>query len=117
MALTRKQIKAVSLMFDGNLTDKKIAEELNVTPQTIVNWKKKTEFQKMLVDYGYNYLAEFTPQLVKNLLQLSFKSKSDFVRLQATLNVLDRVMVNQKEQISQDKKQVVIINDIPEEKQ
>lgn len=117
MALTKKQIQAVSLMFDGNLTDKRIAQELKVTPQTIVNWKKKPEFKKMMVDYGYEYMAKFVPELVKNMLHLSFKSNSDFVKLQATSKVLEIVTAKQKEQIDQDEKQVVIVNDIPEEKQ
>lgn len=117
MALTKKQIQAVSLMFDGNLTDKRIAQELKVTPQTIVNWKKKPEFQKMMVDYGYQFMADYAPLLFKNLMNLSLKSKSDFVKLQATQNVLGMVMDKQKEQMSQYEKQVVIINDIPEEKQ
>lgn len=117
MALTKKQIKAVSLMFDGNLTDKRIAQELKVTPQTIVNWKKKPEFKEMMVNYGYQYMTEFVPQLVKNMLQLSFKSKSDFVRLQATKDLLEIVTAKQKEIQAGGKEQVVIINDIPEEKQ
>ena len=44
-----KQIKCLELMVQGKLTDKEIAEAINISPKTICEWKKNNEeFHKIL---------------------------------------------------------------------
>ncbi|MGK8992977.1 phBC6A51 family helix-turn-helix protein [Staphylococcus epidermidis] len=43
--MNSKQLKAIALMVEGNLNQKQIAEELNVSVQSIIAWKKKPEFK------------------------------------------------------------------------
>ena len=38
-----KQIKCLELMVQGELTDKEIAEAINISPKTICDWKKNNE--------------------------------------------------------------------------
>ena len=38
-----KQIKCLELMVQGELTDKEIAEAINISPKTICEWKKNNE--------------------------------------------------------------------------
>ena len=38
-----KQIKCLELMVQGELTDKEIAEAINISPNTICDWKKNNE--------------------------------------------------------------------------
>ena len=39
--LRPKQIRCLELMIKGDMTDKKIAEAINITQKTICDWKKK----------------------------------------------------------------------------
>ena len=88
--LSAKQQKAAILLADGTMTQKQIAEELKVTEQTIVNWKKRKDFQEEQRKIAERFLANELGGLVKNQLDLALNAKSEMVRFSATKDLLDR---------------------------
>lgn len=84
-----KQLKAINMMVEGQLTQKQIAEELKVTEQTIVAWKKKQEFKEELINAERNLLKGLTVKAVKTMEQL-LTAKSELVRFNAASDILDR---------------------------
>lgn len=87
--LNAKQQKAVKLMFEGDLTQKQIAEELKVTEQTITNWKKREDFNDALLDYERKYLKGLSSKAIKTMEKL-LDAKSELVRYNAASDILDR---------------------------
>lgn len=87
--MNAKQQKAIKLMFEGDMTQKQIAEELKVTEQTIINWRKKAEFKDELLELERDYLKGLAPKALKTMENL-LKAKSELVRYNAASDILDR---------------------------
>lgn len=87
--LTEKQQKCVILMVTTNKTQKQIAKEIQISENSICEWKKDKEFkeeiQKQLKE-NFSSLAIEAQQELKKLL----KSKNENVKMQAIKDVLDR---------------------------
>lgn len=87
--LNEKQQKCVILMITSNKTQKQIAKEIQISENTICEWKKDKEFkdeiQKQMKD-NFGSLAIEAQQELKKLL----KSKNENVKMQAIKDVLDR---------------------------
>jgi len=87
--LTEKQQKCVFLMITTNKTQKQIAKEIQISENSICDWKKDREFkeeiQRQMKD-NFGSLAIEAQQELKKLL----KSKNDNIRMQAIKDVLDR---------------------------
>lgn len=96
--LSEKQEKCIALLVLENKTQKQIAKELNITEQTICNWKKEEEFKERLqkeIQDNFGSLAILAQNQLKKLLS----SKSDIVRMQAVKDVLDRAGYKPPERI------------------
>lgn len=76
-------------MVSTDLTQKQIAEELNVSVQTIINWKKKDEFIEFKDDYQRKYLNNLAAKAIRTMDKL-LTSDSDQVRYNAAKDILDR---------------------------
>lgn len=96
--LNEKQQKCIILMVTGNKTQKQIAKEIQVTENTICDWKKdeefKNEIQKQMNDNFGSLAIEAQKQLAKLL-----KTKNEKVKIQAIKDVLDRAGYKPKEQL------------------
>lgn len=87
--LTNKQRKCLELMVAGNMTQKEIAAQINITEKTICEWKKKDEFRKeyeYMLRIGIQSLAAKAYKTQEQLLS----SKNDMVRHLAAKDILDR---------------------------
>lgn len=77
-------------MVKGELTDKEIAEAINITQKTICDWKKNSkEFQaeyNALMRHSLQYAA---PKAFQKQLSL-LKSKNDMVAHLAAKDIMDR---------------------------
>ena len=87
--MSKKFEKCITLMITSDFNQKQIAEELKVTEQTISNWKKREDFQKLKKEMQQNYLNDQAAPALKTLSRL-LKAKSELVRLQAATDILDR---------------------------
>lgn len=88
--LTGQQYKCIEYLILGTLTQIKIAEILQISDQTISNWKKDLEFtsehDRLLRESFKNYV----PEARDTLIDLMRHSESDMVKLNATKDLLDR---------------------------
>lgn len=84
-----KQNKAILLMVEGELTQKQIAKELNVSVQSIITWRKKSEFQEALVIAEREKLKGLSIKAIKTMENL-LNAKSELVRYNAASDILDR---------------------------
>lgn len=90
MALKPKQIKCLQLMIQGDLTDKKIAESINVTQKTICDWKKNCkEFQDEYNSLMRSSLQYAAPKAFRKQMAL-LESRNDMVAHLAAKDIMDR---------------------------
>lgn len=99
MSLTKRQLEAAKLIAEGYLTQREIAERLDVREETISRWKKQEEFQQAIE----NFTAEMKKDLERKLMSMApealrqlqklLNAKSELVRLQAIKDILDRLDV------------------------
>ena len=86
--LTKKKQEAVKLMFEGNLTIKEIAQELQCGERTLYSWKNDALFIKAQNEYAIHVLNNALPESIKELVNLIQHCKSEMVKLQAIQTVL-----------------------------
>lgn len=87
--LNAKQQRAVRLMFEGDLTQKQIAQELKVTEQTIINWRKRGDFKEAQLNFEREYLKGLSAKAMHTMENL-LNAKSELVRFNAASDILDR---------------------------
>lgn len=81
--------KAVRLMVVTELSQREIAKELNLTEQTISNYKKKESYPQLRQQYEEAFLADLTAPAMRTMREL-LSAKSEFVRYSAASDILDR---------------------------
>lgn len=111
--LNPKQKKCIELMTEGSFTQKQIAETLNVSENTICNWKKNDEF-----------MSEYNTTLKSNINQVAAKAfntqmkllnaRSEMVRYMVSKDILDRAGFKATEKLDLSVEPVVIMNDLKE---
>ncbi len=114
--LNPKQIKCLELMIQGNMTDKEIAESINVAQKTICEWKKNNkEFQDEYNSLMRGSLQYAAPKAFRKQLSL-LNSKNDMVAHLAAKDIMDRAGFSPTEKIEMDMdvSPIVIKNDVTE---
>ncbi|MGX0910176.1 phBC6A51 family helix-turn-helix protein [Staphylococcus haemolyticus] len=110
--MNAKQMRAVLLTVEGGLTQKQIAEELKVTEQTLVNWKKKQEYKDELLNAEREMLKGLTVKAVKTMENL-LTAKSELVRYNAASDILDRTGHKPTDKVEAEVITPTFINDVP----
>lgn len=88
--LKPKQIKCLQLMVAGTMTDKAIAEAINVAPKTICEWKKHNEeFQTEYAAMMRSSLQYAAPRAFRKQVEL-LKSTNEMVAHLAAKDIMDR---------------------------
>lgn len=88
--LKPKQAKCLELMIQGTMTDKAIAESINVSQKTICDWKKNnTEFQDEYNSLMRSSLQYAAPKAFRKQMAL-LDSKNDMVAHLAAKDIMDR---------------------------
>lgn len=114
--LNPKQIKCLELMIQGNMTDKKIAEAIDVAQKTICEWKKNNkEFQDEYNSLMRSSLQYAAPRAFRKQLAL-LDSKNDMVAHLAAKDIMDRAGFSPAEKIEMDMdiSPIVIRSDVTE---
>lgn len=107
--LEPKQQRFIQLYLTGNFTNAKIAELLEVHPNTVGNWMKKAEIKSALeeaqAEIHENVAMQLKSMTVKaaNRLNQLVDSPMDAIALQAVRDVLDRGGHKTKNEIKVDK--------------
>lgn len=87
--LNEKQQKCVMLMITGNKTQKQIAKEIQISENTICEWKKNKEFKEEIQSQIKDNFGSLAIEAQKELKKL-LKSKNENIKMQAIKDVLDR---------------------------
>ena len=99
--LKPKQIKCLELMLQGNMTDKEIAEAINITQKTICEWKKNNkEFQDEYNALMRNSLQYAAPKAFRKQQKL-LQSENDMVAHLAAKDILDRAGFKPTDKVEQ----------------
>lgn len=88
-SLSKKQQKAIMLLFSGKFTQAKAAKEVGVHPTTLSHWKEWDDFRKAQDEYNHFMLHDITSEAIiamRNLLH----ARSEMVRFNAAKDILDR---------------------------
>lgn len=114
--LNPKQVKCLELMIKGDMTDKEIAETINITQKTICEWKKNNkEFQDEYNSLMRSSLQYAAPKAFRKQLAL-LNSKNDMVAHLAAKDIMDRAGFSPTEKIEMDMdvSPIVIRSDVTE---
>lgn len=89
VAMASKMEKAIDLMVYTNLTQREIAEKLDVREETISRWKNRDDFNSKKKEEEGKFLFELTSPAMRTMREL-LNSHSDYVRFQAAQDILNR---------------------------
>ena len=87
--LNERQQKCITLMLTTNKTQKQIAKEIQVSENSISEWKKNKEFKEELQNQMRENFGSLAIIAQKELGKL-LKSKNPNIKIQAVKDVLDR---------------------------
>ena len=87
--MASKMDKAINMMVYTNLTQREIAEKLDVREETISRWKNREDFKSKKKEEEGKFLCELTSPAMRTMREL-LNSHSDYVRFQAAQDILDR---------------------------
>ena len=109
--LNPKQKKCIELMVEGEKTQKQIAEQLDVSENTISNWKKNDEFMGEYNTALKSNINAVAAKAFKTQLSL-LNARSEMVRYMVSKDILDRAGFKASEKIDLSLEPVVIVNDL-----
>ncbi|UWI44330.1 helix-turn-helix domain-containing protein [Lactobacillus paragasseri] len=78
------------MLFEGEKTQKEIAEEIGINNATLSKWKNDSLFKKAQREYSISQLDSALPLAIQKLIELINNGKSEMVKLQAIQTVLKR---------------------------
>ncbi|WP_101773984.1 phBC6A51 family helix-turn-helix protein [Peptostreptococcus faecalis] len=87
--MSTKMEKCVFLMVRTSLTQREIAEELDVAEETVSRWKNKDKFKEMKSEEEESYLGELVAPSIRTMHSL-LNAESEHVRYSVASNILDR---------------------------
>lgn len=87
--LNSKQLKCIGMMALGEMTQKEMSKELNVSEATICNWKKNAEFMDEYNSALKDSIREVAAKAFKTQVKL-LSAQSEMVRYMAAKDILDR---------------------------
>lgn len=88
--LTKRQRKAVVMLYEGTYTNKEIAEVLHCSESLIYKWKRENKlFQQARRQYETMIIEDkYVSEAMQSIYALVKTAKSEMVRLQAAISIL-----------------------------
>jgi len=87
--LDKRRQKAIVMLFEDELSDEQIAKAVNRSRTTLSTWKKEKVFQQAMQEYRHIVVDDFVPDAIKELKKLVLSSKSDMVKFQSVMAILN----------------------------
>lgn len=112
--ITKKQKRVIELLFEGNLDQIEISEQLGIHPTTISRWKRNPDFVEAMRVFTESVIAKSTPKAMSTMVKL-LDARSELVRYNAAKDLLDRAgfMPTVKQDIRANVGPVQITDDVP----
>lgn len=89
MVLTKKQQRAITLMFDKQMSKADIARELDINASTLWRWSTTDEFIEAMTSYAHKAISQSTSKALGTMIGL-LDARSEMVRFNAAKDLLDR---------------------------
>nr|WP_275940040.1 phBC6A51 family helix-turn-helix protein [Ligilactobacillus salivarius] len=88
--MTKRQRKAVVMLYEGAYTNKEIAETLHCSESLIYKWKRENKlFQQARKQYETMIIEDkYVSEAMQSIYALVKSAKSEMVRLQAAISIL-----------------------------
>lgn len=96
--LNEKQKKCIMLMVTSSKTQKQIAKEIQISENTISEWKKDKEFKDEIQIQMRENFGSLAVEAQKKLEKL-LNSKNEYIQIQAIKDILDRAGYKPKENV------------------
>lgn len=112
--IKEKKLQAIPLLADTNKSYTQVAQELGIHRNTLLEWRKDTEFLKAVNDYAIGMLSEASVKAAQTMMDL-LKAKSELVRFQAAKEILDKNELTQKDKLQLKKMEKELSNDQSQE--
>lgn len=110
--MASKMDKAINMMVYTNLTQREIADKLDVREETVSRWKNREDFKSKKKEEEMKFLFELTSPAMRTMKEL-LNSHSDYVRFQAAQDILDRTGYKPTDKVDLNSSEgVKIIDDI-----
>lgn len=109
--MSSKRKKAVNMLVRTILTQREIANKLDMREETLSRWKNEETFQEMLKKEESSFLRELTAPALRTIKSL-LNANSEYVQLQAAQDILDRTGYKPSDKLDITSENVVIIDDI-----
>lgn len=108
--------KGIKLMVWTNLSQREIAQRLDVKEETVSRWKKHKDFEEIKLKEEREYLGELAAPALRTMKAL-LNAKSEMVRYNAASDILDRTGYKpvDKQELSGNVGLVQIIDNIPDD--
>ena len=90
-SLTKKQQKAIMLLFSGEMNQGEVANNVGISRTTISAWKQKEIFRQAQDEYNRFMLRDLTSEAIMTMREL-LDARSEMVRFSAAKDILDRSM-------------------------
>lgn len=107
--LSQKQQKCIFLMISTNMTQKEISKEIQISENSISEWKKDEEFKAEIQRQLKENFGALAIEAQKELNKL-LKDKNSQVRIQAVKDILDRAGYKPTEKVEQSGESKLIIS-------
>lgn len=91
LKLSEKQQKSVMLLFSGEMTQAKIAEEVHVSATTLSTWKTHEDFRRGQDEYTRFMLHDLSSSAVLTMKEL-LNAKSEMVRYNAASYIIEKAL-------------------------
>lgn len=91
LKLSEKQKKAVMLLFSGEMTQAKIAEEVHVSATTLSTWKTHEDFRRGQDEYTRFMLHDLSSSAVVTMKEL-LNAKSEMVRYNSASYIIEKAL-------------------------
>lgn len=113
--ITKKQKRAIELMFEGNLSQLVISEQLKIHPTTLSRWKRNPDFIEAMRVFTDSVISRSTPKAMATMLKL-LDARSELVRFNASKDLLDRAgfMPTVKQDVNATVNPVQINDNVPD---
>ena len=99
-SLTARQSEVVNLLTVEGLSQTETAERLGVSLSVVNRIVHREDVQAELVSRSRSALSAYVPKAVRTVADLASSAKSEYVKLQAAVAILDRVGLSQPDQSS-----------------
>lgn len=87
--MASKKEKAAAMLVCTNLSQRDIANKLDMREETLSRWKKDEDFKKLIKKNEQQYMKELVAPAMRGLKDL-VDAQSEFVKLEAIKTILDR---------------------------